>query len=113
MPYYEPGMHGLIDPATDLATDFQNEIMKVALARDTSSSDEEMFALMRKSPLQHYDALYESQGYTDIITEKNREAIQQINERIDKLNAITIHPGWRQEIETILNEIRTLTKKGA
>lgn len=77
----------------DYANEVSSKILCIELEPETAVEE------IRKYPVRHYEQRFPPSVYVDVITEKNKERVQKLNEIADAVNALAA--GKKPNLETI------------
>lgn len=87
-------------PLTGVSSDYFNVFYPWLMFLDVLSL-EETAKFMREHPLEKYTERYKEEDFTDLVNDKNREAILKLDSLVDKFNSFAQDPSLYKKEELI------------
>jgi phosphopantetheine adenylyltransferase len=98
-----------VNAETCLAYDYLNELYKIINPLHQGLTGEELCARFKERPLEYYETRF--RDYPHLVTDQNREAIQEINSLVDKVNTTTADAMLsKEELEEIMERIKKIVR---
>lgn len=97
-----------VSSLTGVSHDYSNEITTLRISF-LEGYKEKIIKRIKDQPVKKYQERYPENLNSDVITEKNREAINRLNELADKLNQIGLEKDFDdKQFVSVYNEMITL-----
>ena len=95
--------------ATEITGDYWNEYWHLEIDLDSKNGRSLVTQSIREHPVKRYEERYPPTEYGNVVTEKNRERVLQLNQLATKVNAMTDAASFRpEELISLLEEVNFL-----